>query len=267
MKDRPTSWIWLAVASICTVQLGQSLSSHAQDDVADVPSQRRQVGDDANKSYFLIPPADEKAPADGFGLLVILPVGDGSAEVHPFIKRIRKHAVPADFAVAQPISVKWAEDQVVVWPTEKLSVEQQEFSTETLVEEVIKDAATVHKIDPARVYCLGWSSSGPAVYALARKEKSPVKGSYIAMSVYKPKLLPPLKNAKGRSIYIEHSPDDRVCPYWMARKGHADLKDAGARVTLATYEGGHGWRGDIYGRIKTALAWLEEGVSDEGNSP
>ena len=85
-----------------------------QDDVADVPSQRRRVGDDERRSYFLIPPAAEKPPAKGYGLLVVLPGGDGSDRMHPFVKRIRKHAVPDDFAVAQPIAVKWTAEQRVV---------------------------------------------------------------------------------------------------------------------------------------------------------
>ena len=229
----------------------------AQDDVAEVPSERRYVVDDERMSYFLIPPAADKAPADGYGLLVVLPGGDGSEDFHSFIKRIRQNAVSDDFAVVQPIAVKWTPEQRVVWPTERLTVEKQEFSTEQFVETVIKDASTVKKIDPKRVYCMGWSSSGPAVYAVALRDEPAVTGSYVAMSVFKPKLLPPLANAKGRSFYIEHSPEDRICPYWMAKKGHDELKSEGARTTLVTYKGGHGWRGDVYGRIRTALKWLQ----------
>jgi len=230
----------------------------AQDDVADVPSERRQVGDQKRQNYFLVRPATEKPPTKGYGLLVILPGGDGSADFHPFIKRIRKHAVPDDFAVAQPIAVKWTDDQRVVWPTEKLKVDRQEFSTEQFVEAVVKDVAATLPIDPQRVYCLAWSSSGPAAYALALGERPAIRGSYIAMSVFKPDLLPALGRAKGRAFYIEHSPDDRVCPYRMAREGHEALKKAGARVTLVDYEGGHGWRGDVYGRIRAGLKWLEQ---------
>lgn len=230
----------------------------AQEDIADVPSDKRTVGGDEHKSYFLIPPAAKEAPTKGFGLLVILPGGDGGEDFHPFIKRIRKHAAPDDFVVAQPIAVKWTPEQVIVWPTEKLKVEKQEFSTEAFVEAVVADAAKIHKIDSKRVFCMGWSSSGPAVYALGLREKPVTTGSYIAMSIYKSQHLPPLANAKGRSFYIEHSPDDRVCPYWMARKGHEELTREGARTKLAPYDGGHGWRGDVYGRIAAGLKWLAE---------
>ncbi len=247
----------LVQAVRCTLLLALVSTCAAQDDVATVPSQKRQVGDEQRQSYFLIPPAVDKAPQAGFGLLVILPGGDGSEALHPFVKRIRKYAVPDDFAVAQPIALKWSDSQQVVWPTKDLKVAKQQFSTEEFVEAVIKDVAAIHAIDPQRVYCMGWSSSGPAVYALALRKETAVQGTYIAMSVYKPKQLPPLANSKGRSIYIEHSPDDRVCPYWMARQAHRDLKQAGARTTLATYRGGHGWRGNVYGRIRAALKWLQ----------
>jgi len=238
----------LFTASIC----------FAQGDVADVRSDKRTVGNDERKSYFLIPPAADEPPPTGFGLLVVLPGGDGSEAFHPFVKRIRKHAVPDDFAVAQPLAFKWSPEQRTVWPTEKLKVKKQGFSTEEFVEAVVKDAAAIRKTDPKRVYCMGWSSSGPAIYALALRDKPIVSGSYVAMSVYKPRQLPPLANAKGRSIYIEHSPEDRVCPYWMARKAHEELRREGARTKLVTYDGGHGWRGDVYGRIKNALNWLSD---------
>jgi predicted esterase len=230
----------------------------AQEDVADVPSHKRQAGDDERKSYFLIPPATDTKPSQGFGLLIILPGGDGGEAFHPFVKRIRKNAVPEDSAVAQPIAFKWSPEQAIVWPTEKLAVEKQEFSTEEFVEAVIKDVATTHSLDARRIFCMGWSSSGPAVYALALQDKPVVNGSYVAMSVFKPQQLPPLAKAKGRSIYIEHSQQDRICPYWMAQQGYQQLKGEGARTTLVTYEGGHGWRGDVYGRIRRALQWLQK---------
>lgn len=238
-------------------------ASFAQDDIADVKSEKRTVGDEKRKSYFLIPPAAEKTPDGCFGLLVVMPGGDGSEGFHPFVKRIRKHAVANDFVVVQPIAFKWSDDQSVVWPTELLKVPMQEFSTEEFVEAVIKDVATIHKIDPKRVLCMGWSSSGPAVYSLALREKSVVSGSYVSMSVYKPQQLPPLTNAKGRSIYIEHSPDDRVCPYLMAQRGHEELKREGARTTLVNYEGGHGWRGNVYLKMKDAFKWLQQPPVEE----
>lgn len=234
-----------------------SLAYVIQKDVEDIPSTKREIAANKRMTYFLIPPAAKTKPKNGYGLLVLLPGGGGGEGFHPFVKRIRKHAVPDDVVVAQLIATKWTDRQAIVWPTEKNKVDMQEFSTEEFIDAVVTDAQAVHTIDKKRVYGMGWSSSGPAIYAAALLEKTPLAGSYVMMSVYKPRLLPPVKNGKERAFYIEHSPDDRVCPHWMAKKAYEELKDAGARVTFATYQGGHGFRGNIYGRMKTAFKWLE----------
>lgn len=245
----------LAVATVAASLA--ATACFAQKDVADVPSQKRTIAANKRMTYFLIASSAKKVPAKGYGLLLILPGGSGNAAFHPFVKRIRKHAVPKDVVVAQPIAVKWTDRQVIVWPTEKNKVAKQQFSTEQFIDAVVKDVQSVHRIDKTRVYAMAWSSSGPAVYAAALRKKTPLTGSYVMMSVFKPQLLPPLKNAKGRRFFIEHSPDDGVCPYWMAQKADKILKKAGARTNLVTYKGGHGFRGNIYGRMRAALQWLE----------
>ena len=37
-----------------------------------------------------------------------------------------------------------------------------------------------------------------------------------------------------------------------------ELKKSGATVQLATYEGGHGWRGGLYDRIREGVEWLDK---------
>jgi predicted esterase len=231
-----------------------------QDDVADVPSEDLRAGKDDNKRYFLVGPMKgAKAPAEGFGLVVVMPGGPGSADFHPFVKRIYKNAVPDGYLVAQPVAVKWADDQQIVWPTEatRKLVPAAKFSTEAFVEAVIEDVASKHKIDPKRVFTLSWSSSGPAAYPISLTSKK-VTGSFVAMSVYKPDQLPKLEAAKGHAYYLYHSPDDRVCPYRMAERAAKELKEAGAKVELKTYDGGHGWRGPLYDDIRAGIQWLEE---------
>lgn len=44
----------------------------------------------------------------------------------------------------------------------------------------------------------------------------------------------------------------------MARKGYEELTREGARTKLVKYDGGHGWRGNLYGRIQAALRWLDD---------
>jgi len=229
----------------------------ADDD--DIASEKRKAGGDANKEYFLIGASkDRKAPADGFGLVIIMPGGDGSADFHPFVKRLAKLGLPEGYLAAQPIAVKWTPDQEIVWPTSQLKVEKMKFTTEEFVAAVIADVSKSHKVNPKRTYSLSWSSSGPAAYVISMQEKPIVAGSFIAMSVFKPDLLPDLKAAKGHAYYLYHSPDDRICPHRMAVAAEKQLKEAGAAITLTTYDGGHGWRGNVFDDVKTGMEWLEK---------
>lgn len=230
-----------------------------QDDIADIESMKLRVANDPNKTYFLIHPSDDTAPPNGrYKLLVVLPGGDGSEVFHPFVKRVYKHGLPKGYLLAQIIAVKWIPNQQVVWPQKKDKVPKMAFSTEEFIESVIADIKRQHKIDGKHVFTLSWSSGGPAAYAASLQPKKSVTGSYVAMSVFNKKNLPPLTNAKGHYYYIEHSPDDRVCPFWMAERAKKELAEAGAAVNLSTYKGGHGWKGNVYERIRKAIMWLEE---------
>jgi hypothetical protein len=44
----------------------------------------------------------------------------------------------------------------------------------------------------------------------------------------------------------------------MAEQTVKELKNAGATVKLATYDGGHGWRGNLYDNIREGVQWLEK---------
>ena len=118
---------------LCLV-VALTLAPGARADEDKVPSEKRTAGGDEKKEYYLIgAEKDRKVPKDGFGLVVILPGGDGSADFHPFVKRIYKNAVPEGYLLAQPVAVKWAEGQEIVWPTDKNRVEGMKFSTEAFV--------------------------------------------------------------------------------------------------------------------------------------
>jgi predicted esterase len=230
--------------------------SWADDDIA---SEKRKAGGDETKEYFLIGASkDRKVPTDGFGLVVIMPGGDGSAEFHPFVKRIAQNALPEGYLAAQPIAVKWTDDQEIVWPTSKLKVDKMKFTTEEFVAAVIADVSKLHKVNPRKTYTLSWSSSGPAAYVISMQEKPIVAGSFIAMSVFKPDLLPELKAAKGHAYYLYHSPDDRICPHRMAAAAEKQLSKEGAAVKLVEYEGGHGWRGNTFDDVRAGMEWLEK---------
>jgi predicted esterase len=180
------------------------------------------------------------------------------------VKRIYKNALSDQYLAAQPIALQWTPDQQIVWPTKTNPVAKMKFSTEEFVEAVIEDVAKKQNVDRTKVFTLSWSSSGPAAYATSLQNKRSVTGSFIAMSVFNPKFLPPLKQADGHAYYLYHSPDDRVCPYRMAEQAKTSLAENGARVRLETYEGGHGWRGNVYRDIRQGIEWLEKNQKTGG---
>jgi predicted esterase len=232
----------------------------AQEDVADVPSQELRAGGNEQQRYFLIGvnPA-RKPPESGYGLLLVLPGGDGGADFNPFVKRIWKNGLPEGYLVAQLVAVPSNDPNQIVWPTAKMPFPaKQKFSTEDFIAGVVKDVKAKQKIDEAKVFALAWSSSGPAVYTVAMLKDPPVRGAFVAMSVFKPVFLPPLVGAKGRPFYLLQSPDDRVTPYLYAKAAKLQLGEAGAVVKLVDYAGGHGWQGDVFGNIRGGIEWLEK---------
>lgn len=247
----------IGLAALLLIGAQPCPKASAQDDLPDIASQELRADGDEQKRYFLVGPRDvTKVPRRGFGLLVVLPGGDGSAEFHPFIKRVYKNAMPPGYLVAQLVAVKWADAQEVIWPTKKNPVEGMKFSTEDFVDAVIKDAGARQHLDPHRVFTLAWSSGGPAAYAISLSSTK-VTGSFIAMSIFEPATLP-LEKAKGHGYFLYHSPDDSVCPFRMAKQAAGNLEKNGATVKLATYEGGHGWNGDVYQDVAEGLRWLEK---------
>ena len=130
------------------------------------------------------------------------------------------------------------------------------FSTEEFVDAIVQDVRQRRKIDPRYIFTLGWSSGGPPCYAISLRKKTQITGAFVAMSVFHPTKLPPPRQARGRSFYLLHSPDDFI-PITHPESARDLLKRHGAHVKLTTYAGGHGWRGDVYGNIRRGIEWLE----------
>lgn len=233
-------------------------------DVADVPAQDLMVGDNRQMRYFLVgAAADAPAPAEPRGLLVVLPGGDGSAEFHPFMRRIYKNVLGQRWLLAQAVAPQWDKKQAssIVWPTAALAYPGVQFTTEEFIEAIIADVRAKAKIDAKRIFLLGWSSGGPPCYAAALRKETPVTGAFIAMSIFKPQQVSAIENARGRAFYLLQSKDDRVTPIRFAELAEETLGAAGASVRLERYDGGHGWRGNVWKMIGDGIQWLEKPVS------
>jgi len=256
-------------------------------DVLTVASADVRAGFDNDKRYFLIGNAKENsAPADGYKLLVIIPGGDGGSEFNLFARRVWKNGlteVPAGGAgdaggsgwiVAQMVAPKWDDQQFerLVWPLEKVpyrgQTKKSKFSTEEFADAVVSDVKGRVDIDAKNVYVLGWSGGGSACYSLMLRDKTPFAGAFIAMSTFKPEHTAGLQNVTPptapttkdgptkRRIYILHSEQDTTVPFRWASEANDMLRKSKGDVTLQRYEGGHGWKGDVFATIRTGMQWL-----------
>ena len=217
----------------------------------------RTVGGDPLRRYVLHG-ATSAAPPEGFRLLVVLPGGDGSLDFRPFVSEIAQQALPPGYLVAQAVAPAWSDDpERVVWPTRGLEGKRAGYESEAMVAALVAEIGREQRLDSRHIYLLGWSSGGPPCYAAALAKDSPVRGALVAMSVFKPEQLGSLSGAKKRAFYVLHSPEDFISMSFPER-AVKDLEKAGARTTLVTYAGGHGWHGDPFGQIRAGVRWLEE---------
>ena len=233
----------------------------ADADVADVALESRTAGNDPRKRYLLMGPSRTSvAPERGHKLLLLLPGGDGGTGFQTFARRIAKYALPPGYLLAELVAYSWTPEQAteIVWPTATNTAAGVGFTTEEFVTAVIADVSRTNKIDQRFIFVLGWSSGGPPVYASSLTSATQATGWFVAMSVFQPEQLPPLACAKGRAYYIHHSPDDALCPFPMAEDAAEQLQANGAVAKLATYDGGHGWRGAVYDDIRAGITWLEQ---------
>lgn len=231
------------------------------DELERVPSVEQRAGGDEMKRYFLIGPKEgAETPKGGFKLLLVMPGGNGGADFNTFVRRIALNALGDDYIVAQLVAPVWDPRQAeqLVWPTTGSPWRGMKFKTEEFVDAVVMDVGKSQTVDPKYVFTLSWSSGGPAAYAASLRKKSPVTGSFIAMSVFRPAGLPDLKFAKGHAYYLYQSPDDQICKLSFARTAREKLSEAMARVKLVEYAGGHGWHGDVFGAIRSGIEWLEK---------
>jgi predicted esterase len=223
---------------------------------------------DEEKTYHLIQ-REKTADQKPMGLVVILPGGDGQGESFlPFVENIHRYVLDETWIIALGTAKKWTIDQRIVWPTEKHPVPEMKYATEKYVASVLEDVSKRKRIDPERVIMMGWSSGGPACYAISLSDGKVPKNYYILMSVFKPETLPPLRDLRDTRYVIEHGVNDRVCPVRMAREAAKTLEIAGAEVEYVEHPGEHGFTGGpIYPRMRDAIDWLTQPRPDAVSRP
>ena len=217
-------------------------------DIAEMKVQDLRAGGDEKKRYFVIHRPVEP-PKDGWRTLFVLPGGSGDAQFQPFVTRIAKNALPDGYLVVELVAPVWSPQQAQnnVWPTDKLRGPEVKFTTADFFLTVRDEVTKANKLDPRFSFTLTWSSSGLNGYGLSLHPKAGITGTFVAMSVFQPAMLPALSAAKGRPYFLYHSPQDFI-PIAQPEAARDALQKAGATVEFQTYEGGHGWKGNVYNR-------------------
>jgi predicted esterase len=119
-------------------------------------------------------------------------------------------------------------------------------------------------IDRSEVYLLAWSSSGPAAYAIALRDKPGIAGAFIAMSVFNEREHSKPITPPSVGFYLLQSPEDKVTPFRYAEAARTYLASIGAKVELAQYAGGHGWHGKRFEILSEGVNWLVSSAQSDG---
>jgi predicted esterase len=197
------------------------------------------------------------------GLIVVLSSDGDAASAAGFWYDAASHGLDKQYYIAVISAPKWTENQQVTWLTgqDLKSFKQAKFSTETLISDVVKDVASIRKVDPNRVFLHGIGNGGSAAYVASLEEKSPFRGFYVLNATFRSSSLPPLERASGRRYLIQNSKDDHVNPYWTAEAAQKMLIKNGAIVKLDASTGYLGSQAPdaVMTQIKTSFDWLAAG--------
>ncbi|MDD5008940.1 MAG: hypothetical protein PHC68_11160 [Syntrophorhabdaceae bacterium] len=227
-----------------------------------IKSVQREVHNNSNMKYWVLAP--KNIPKEGFGLIVVLAGGDGDGGKNvPFWENVIMRSLEDRYIVVLPVAPKWDKNQEITWPTDRHrdTVKGMQFTTEEFVSELVDEIVKENKINSNHIWLHGVSSGGPAVYTISLSHPACFKGYYVLSSVFKIDWLPSLYLAKGKKYYIQHSQEDKICPFWMAKKAAFQLRENGAIAELDLFQGPHGYpfkegHPDWYS-IKAAFSWLE----------
>jgi predicted esterase len=233
----------------------------AEGDLPDVPTITLRASYDNDKKFFLMGlKRGAIEPAEGYRLLIVLPGGDGGMSFKPFVQRVYRDALPPGWLVAQLVAPMWDDEQKnkIVWPTGPNPYAGAKFTSEEFLESVVAEVKSRAAIDDRHVHVLAWSSGGPAAYAAALRVGSPVRGAVVAMSVFDGAKAGAIDQAKGKRFFLYQSPEDTLTPLAQAEGAERTLSEAGGRVMLRRYAGGHGWTGDWTAAVKDAIAFLTQ---------
>jgi predicted esterase len=241
--------------------------------MASIRSEARQALGTPQSTYWLLTPnRGMRAPerlslqnnglrsGKGLGLLVVLTPGDGNgANAISAWMEIVQEQLKGRYMIALPVAPRWSADQKTTWLTQntKGQTKEAKFSTEEFVNGIVKEVGQNFNLDRERVFIYGAMDSGIAAYSALLESNTLLKGAYLTTSPFKTTLLPPLKAAKGRRFFLQHSRQDKTTPFLIAATAQKLLSDSGGVVKLLAYEDTP--PDEVLKSVGIALEWLETG--------
>lgn len=209
-----------------------------------------------------VPHPEAEAPDAGWGLVVVLPGGDGSDALQPIVTDLARQAMPPGYLVAQLVAPKGAEDADVIWPTADSLPEAAEFSAESFVRAAVEYLGERYPLNEQRIFGLGWGSGGEAMAAAAAAERSPLRGAMIAVNTFDPKRQSPPTPLHEKAFFL--LPETGDAGSTSAAAAARDwLTAAGAHVRLDPGAPGRDCKGRLRDAAFRGIRWLEEQVGGE----
>ncbi len=119
----------------------------------------------------------------------------------------------------------------------------------------VEAAAGAYGQDPSRVVAVGYSN-GANIAASLLLLRPGVLSAAILLHAMVPLVPDPLPDLQGRPVYLSAGRLDTMIPPRETERLARLLESAGARVTLAWQQGGHGL---TPGEVESARAWFQAG--------
>lgn len=189
-------------------------------------------------------------------LVVVLGGGSGGPETIGLGRMVDRFVERGSCLVVQPVAFYWSRSQRIVWPTHFVTVPDALVTTEEWVTNVVESMLGSEVDASGRVYLIGWSSSGPAVYSLLTKADF-VAGAIVAGSVFDKRDVSQHTAIDDRRLFIYHSPFDSVVGIDNAYAARDYFNSVGLDVFIREHIYGHSGK-DNYSMLVEGMSWIKK---------
>ena len=116
------------------------------------------------------------------------------------------------------------------------------------------------RLDPNRLYTTGMGQGAALAFAYAVRNPQVVRGAALFSGGYSPSTVEGWteKCAElGRRIEFSHGDDNPLYPVEPLEAYVAELSEAGLKIRLNKFSGGHGLPRDLTERLRASVSWMD----------